>query len=196
MALKLPVKLGQVNNLSDARYAAGMGVEAIGFCINSGESAGLTSTVMNDITKWLAGVRIVGEVGGTLNADLEAYNFDILEVNNPALLSSETKSLLRIATTADNIDSLNGVFKDLMDQVEYYIVEVNSEELPDLGQQLKALSQKYSIYIATSFDPYNLHYVTEVVQPLGIELKGGVEEKPGLSSYDGIADILELLEAD
>ena len=66
MALKLRVKLGGVNNLSDARYAAGMGVEAIGFGIDKEQQGFLDPEAMHAISDWIAGIEIVGETDSNL----------------------------------------------------------------------------------------------------------------------------------
>ena len=196
MALKLRVKLGGVNNLSDARYAAGMGVEAIGFGIDKEQQGFLDPEAMHAISDWIAGIEIVGETDSNLPENLEEYKIDMLEVKDTNLLGNDKKYLLRLTADNDNIDQLPHLFKTNVDLVEYFMVDIEASDLAELGQDLKLLAEIYPIFIATSFDAYNLHYVLEVIQPQGIELKGGMEEKPGLSSYDGIADILELLEED
>ena len=194
MALKLRVKLGGVNNLSDARYAAGMGVEAIGFVINEESPGFLEPEAMNAITEWISGIEIVGESGARIPENYLDYKIDILEVTDPILLQHDTKQLLRMSANINSIADLPLLLKTNADLVEYFVVDITAADLPELGQELKSLAKLYPIFIATVLDAYNLHYVMEVIQPQGIELKGGIEERPGFTNYDGIADILELLE--
>jgi phosphoribosylanthranilate isomerase len=54
--LKTIVKVSEVNNLSDARYCAGMGVEYIGFSMDN-----VPFEKYKEMRGWLAGVQIVGE---------------------------------------------------------------------------------------------------------------------------------------
>ncbi len=63
MALKTLVYLRDINNLSDARYAAGMGVELTGFRLDPQDESSLTPEMFREITGWIAGVKTVGEFG-------------------------------------------------------------------------------------------------------------------------------------
>ena len=51
MGLKLSVKIGDVTNLSDARYAAGMGVDYIGFNVDTNSTNFVTATKFNEDRK-------------------------------------------------------------------------------------------------------------------------------------------------
>ena len=194
--LKLRVKLGEVSNLSDARYAAGMGVESIGFTINESKPGHIDAETVNTITEWVAGVKIVGETGESLPKGLEQYKLDFLEVSNSELLNNDHQYLFRTSVSKDNLDDLEPILSTNSDQVEYFVLDITPEQLADVGQELKRLARTYPIFISSEFSPQSLHYILEVIQPAGIELKGGIEEKPGFKDYSGIADILELLEED
>ena len=54
--LRTKVKISAVTNLSDARYCAGMGVEWIGFSMDT-----VPAEKYGEIRGWLAGVQVVGE---------------------------------------------------------------------------------------------------------------------------------------
>ena len=56
--LKTKVKVSSIENLSDARYCAGMGVEWLGFPL------AMPVEKLEEIRNWLAGVQIVGECIG------------------------------------------------------------------------------------------------------------------------------------
>ena len=66
--------------------------------------------------------------------------------------------------------------------------------MSSLLPQLTEICRNYKIYLSTEFDSQNLAYVLSDIKPTGIVLYGSIEEKPGFSSYDGIAEILEQLE--
>ncbi len=61
MSLRTFVKIGSVNNLSDARYCAGMAVDLIGFNIDPETEGSVTPSFFREITEWIAGVGFVGE---------------------------------------------------------------------------------------------------------------------------------------
>ena len=58
--LKTFVIVGEISNLSDARYCAGMGVDVLGFNINPVEETCVAPETLNEISGWVAGVAIHG----------------------------------------------------------------------------------------------------------------------------------------
>ena len=61
MGLKTLVKVGEVSNLSDARYCAGMGVELIGFNLDKSSANYVSIETFTAITGWIEGVEFVAE---------------------------------------------------------------------------------------------------------------------------------------
>ena len=62
MALSTIVLVNQISNLSDARYCAGMGVEMLGFSVEENTASYITPEAFKEISGWVAGVKLVGEV--------------------------------------------------------------------------------------------------------------------------------------
>ncbi len=60
MALITSVIVNGVNNLSDARYCAGMGVDMIGFNLDESQPGFMPAADLQDIAGWVAGVKLVG----------------------------------------------------------------------------------------------------------------------------------------
>ena len=71
MTLRTLVKISSVNNLSDARYAAGMGVELMGFNLDESSGNIVAPEQFRAITGWISGVKLVGEITDT---NLEAMD--------------------------------------------------------------------------------------------------------------------------
>ena len=61
MALKVPVKVSGVSNLSDARYCAGMGVHWLGFSIKPDSPNYCSPEQFQEIASWVEGVSHVAE---------------------------------------------------------------------------------------------------------------------------------------
>ena len=66
MALKTTVKVSKVNNLSDARYCAGMGVNQLGFNIEPDHENYTDPKSFKELADWVSGVEFVGEIEITL----------------------------------------------------------------------------------------------------------------------------------
>ena len=80
--LKTKVILSNVTNLSDARYASGMGVDYIGFNINPENDQYVTPEQVKMITEWLSGVSIIGNIENLEEYNLDEYNTRFLQSNN------------------------------------------------------------------------------------------------------------------
>ena len=61
MALTTIVKVGNITNLSDARYCAGMGVDMLGFCFEKKSEQYIDPESYKEIIGWISGPQLVGE---------------------------------------------------------------------------------------------------------------------------------------
>ena len=195
MALKLSVKIGDVTNLSDARYAAGMGVDYIGFNINHNSEHFVTPEVFSEIINWISGVGIIGEIGETFAKGNDAYGAILLETSNASVAQTLNKFVFRLDGTSIDIQEV----KDKIAQnpnASFYILELTPDTLVANEQDIVELCSKHPIYLSSEFNETLLDKVVNQLKPEGIEIKGGLEDQPGFKDYDGIADVLEWLEID
>ena len=86
MALRTFVKVGNVTNLTDARYCAGMGVDLLGFPAIENTANYMAPKTFQEIRGWITGPQIVAEVYGLtsasqLDAVLENYRPDLIELS-------------------------------------------------------------------------------------------------------------------
>ncbi len=187
--LKTRVILTDVTNLSDARYAVGMGVEYIGFNLDPQHPNYVTANEAKAISSWLAGARTVVEIGHNNKAPVADYNPDVVNTTEPGLLAQYEHSALRLR--ADEIKT------GTLPPTAFYIVELpvafwHDNRLDDL----QALCRQYPVFIDSDFSSIAVQAVLDKLQPAGIVLHGSHEDKPGLSRYEGIAEVLEVLEVD
>ncbi|MFT6971874.1 MAG: phosphoribosylanthranilate isomerase, partial [Roseivirga sp.] len=87
MALKTFVKVSGINNLSDARYCAGMGVNQVGFEIEEGSPNYVDQQSFKEIKGWLSGVEFVGEINGSVGSIanlVKDYGLDAIQIENMA----------------------------------------------------------------------------------------------------------------
>ena len=194
--LQTKVILSRVTNLSDARYASGMGVDYIGFSINPENSQYVTIEQAKTISDWLSGVSIIADIGDYVITDMAEYAAAYIQTSNASLINELDEPILAIDINDVNINDVINTMATSSANVSFFILNVESELMSALQPQLKELCRKYPIYISAEFDSQNLAFVLSDIKPTGIVLLGSIEEKPGFSSYDGIADILEQLEVE
>ncbi|TRX51394.1 phosphoribosylanthranilate isomerase [Fulvivirga sp. M361] len=197
MSLKTFVKINTVNNLSDARYCAGMGVNLIGFCLEDGQPDYTPLDKFKQISEWLSGVEFVGEFEyssiNDIQAKLEAYRLTRVQVNDSDVALELKKAGYEVILTVE-LDALNELH-DIND-VDYLMV--HSTDVPEEShvKTLKNLAKRTKLLFASGINEHNVLGWIEQLNAYGIALTAGDEIRPGYKDFDELADILELLEVE
>ena len=126
--LRSKVKVSAIENLSDARYCAGMGVEWLGFSMTD-----VPLDKFNEIRNWLSGVQIVGEAFNCSEDQIitlcESYQPDVLEISSSTHLEKikhlTLPKILRINLDSDNLPAL---FAAARPYVDYFLLVGDSED--------------------------------------------------------------------
>lgn len=195
MALKTLVKVGQISNLSDARYCAGMGVDMLGFSVTEGKNNFVSPELFKEIRGWFTGPSIVAEAYGIKSNDdlpaiIQNYLPDFIEVALPDLLKIHSpSSTFILSTTYEEINSREGEIAPYRNQIAYIILPANTDT-----QSLDDITRSYRVMLGADESSTAESLLKSNVK--GVALKGSEEEKPGLKNYDQLANILEGLEED
>jgi len=198
MALRTLVKMSSVNNLSDARYTAGMGVDLMGFTIDPGEQQYLDSDAFNAITSWISGVKIVGEIENgaiDLNQLTENYPIDYLQVPAETGGQLASGSTIPVIVKVENLtqDSLASVFNQYGKLPAWYLLEPESSMSDSLLQWCLQQAADHPLILGSNITMDNLDQLVES-DLKGLSFKGGQEIRPGYRDFDELADLLEALE--
>lgn len=202
MSLKTIVKVSQINNLSDARYCAGMGVEMLGFSVDESLNNFVSPQKLNEIRSWVTGVQIGIE---TLSTDIndivekiEIYNPDFIQIADPYLLTSlkakTDKAIVLSIEACQDADTIDIILQKCKSLVNYFLLESNTlnhfdGDWPDF---INLLTPQYPILLGFGITPQNAASFSTA----GIALHGGTELRPGFSDFGDLMDILEALEID
>lgn len=194
--LRLPVKVNGVNNLSDARYCAGMGVDMIGFSISENHPRYLPSDKINGITGWLSGVQIVaegyfGEKIPQLTAKAETIQAGTIEIDAvmyKSLAITPVPFIYRL-----NISEWENLQSTLpADALLHVILQKDDVSYTTL---IKEICESRRTFLNTSL--LDLPYIERLLlqtKPHGITLDGGNELSPGVRDFEHLAEVLEYLE--
>ncbi len=198
MALKTFVKISGVNNLSDARYCAGMEVNQLGFNIESRSPNYTDIQKFKEISDWLSGVEYVGEIDNASAVDIadliDGYPLDAVQVSSPKQVELAAQCGLPVILRIDIAMITADLLASLKDQVSYFLIE--SFYAGQLSPDLLELTSNYPIVVGFGFDADSVNHFVSTSTIKGIAIKGGDEIKPGLKDFDEMADILEVLEID
>ena len=200
MALKIAVKVGNISNLSDARYCAGMGVEMLGFKIDPHLEDALSPELFNAITGWVSGPLIVGEIESSVLPDKDLYEVSCLQVTDvdllPEINARGLDAILAIDISKRDAGELDVLMNKHSKDVKYYLLTVeDGSNLSDhYLDQISKWIGKYPIMLAFGINSDNLDAILNL-EINAISINGSKEIRPGYKSYDEMADILEALEA-
>jgi phosphoribosylanthranilate isomerase len=209
--LKTKVKASSITNLTDARYFAAWEVEWLGFNLEAGSEDYIEPKTMNAIKEWVDGVKIVGEFNlpdiETVKSAKEVLEIEQVQVgpftdyNTLKSISELLPVMQEIVVEKDtSLDSLRPIFDQNADLVEVFILNFDKNGISwafiqeNLLDELKELTQEHPVLLSLNFDEKNIDSILEELQPLGINVKGGEEEKVGYKSYDELDEIFEKIE--
>jgi phosphoribosylanthranilate isomerase len=202
MGLKKLIKLNSVNNLSDARYAAGMEVQWIGFQVQQGMDRLVDVTTYDAITSWVAGPIFIAEV---IHLNNEVFQF--IESNYQSI------STIQFQTVDPNFDfnkSFNFIQHIEIESADQLELEIKNKKNLSIHQIsvsfkqtdawksitefIKSCNEQYNILWNISIDVNDLPLIDSIgIQKMG--LSGGTETRPGWMNIDSLIDIIESLEA-
>lgn len=200
MALKAIVKISSITNLSDARYCAGMGVDMLGFDLNPQNTEYVNPLKFQEITGWVAGVTLVGEVHGLseeeIRAQLVQYPVDCLELSDPQLLkaleSTGVSFIFRAKSGAVNLTSLAALASEHYPALKYVFIELDGTFSPT---EIATIAWKAPLLLGYHIEAENALSLMKQTGLKGFVLKGGNEIKAGFKDYDELASLFEVLEA-
>ncbi|MDQ4142031.1 MAG: hypothetical protein M3142_16115 [Bacteroidota bacterium] len=205
MALISSVVVNSINNLSDARYCAGMGVDMIGFCLDESQPNYVLPQDIKDIAGWVAGVKLVGEFKKAtveqINALTETCQLDFVQLDKQYLIDEiqqiNCPVIQRARFTKDTIESeLIEEMHLYKDHVAYFLIYSDDyQTIDDTNIRfLQDLANNFKIIIGFGITKENVADVLQKIKPVGIGLRGGQEIKPGLKEFDSLQEIFEELE--
>ncbi len=205
MALSSFVYIGDVENLSDARYAAGMGVDLVGFRLNPNDVKALDAAKFKEISEWISGVNIVGEFGNATPNEvsklLPEFEVDYLLIEDASMIRDfeplNKPLILRISMNGDDALDLGATLNYCSGMVEYFLLESDQKELKTHEIELiQTYSKQFPILLGYGITADNASQIISGLDLKGVSLKGAAEIRPGYKDFDEMADILEALEVD
>lgn len=193
--LRIPTKINGVNNLSDARYCAAMGVDLIGFSITKDHERSIPLEKINGITGWLSGVQVVAEEYSLENWESitfksEAIHAKMVEIDVDVEVGNSVHNVMyRI-----ELGKWKELNRKLPQNALLHLLLPKKDGL-DFNLIQSICSQHTTYLNVTSLTSDQIEHLISTTQPYGITLDGGNEISPGISDFDHIAEVLEYLEA-
>ena len=191
----IKVKINKVNNLTDARYFAAMGVDYLGFCCNTGTEMYCAPSKIKDITSWVQGPTFVLEFDGWQS-----------EEEIKAVLATELGQAIHFGAFATYSDAFDiPVFKDFIlenaldadfSTVDFPVIRTDKHFTELTESEINILQEVLSIkqsFLDIQFDDASLAAMLDTLPVYGLILRGGEEEKVGLKSYEELDKIFDFI---
>ena len=204
--LALPVLVRGINNLSDARYCAGMGATGLIFTLDPALPDAVAPATVRELAGWVAGVDIIGEVGADADADLPRLVAECelsgvllrldpqrqswpLGLDVPVLVEVPPSLLTDHHHYAAALADLTAAFPQ-----GYALVTTSPRTYPPDLAYWHALARQAPLWLLAPADPTQAADVAQHVHPAGLVLAGGDELKPGLRDFTDLEAVFEALE--
>jgi phosphoribosylanthranilate isomerase len=207
------ISAGSIANLTDARYFAAREVHFLGFCLEESNENYVQAAVVKAIKEWIEGPKIVGEFGMQSTQEILSAIENIgLDAVQLSMFSEVDKKVLQEKTTViqEYIVEKTTRAGDFWQQIEqlatdsdYLHLDFSKNNIswndllrnPEISVELlQRTCQQYKVFLSLPFLPKQLKAIVNVLQPIGITLKGGEEEQVGVKSFDDLDDIFDEIE--
>jgi phosphoribosylanthranilate isomerase len=210
MHVNTNLKLGEVNNLSDARFAAGAGAKYVGFCLSPRHPQYAEPNKVKEILGWIEGIKPVAEWENepteVISDTCQRLGIEYVQLNHcDSDCSMALKDFILIQNFYLDVEDTSGLINRL-DHVQrytrYYMLSFRDAamqeqylKIPAHQQMIKELCRDFPVFLNFHFTPANLVPCIEAYSPFGINLKGGPEDKPGYKDFDQLNELVDLLQA-
>ena len=194
----VPLLIRSINNLSDARFCAGMGADKLTFILDPSLPGHLNTKAVKELAGWIAGVELIGEFD-----QLSSF-----EINAIAAECALDAVLLRTPRTPEQLSEIAPpVYIELSPEsaadVPYQAVTVVGliVELPEVISHetltaLRNLSQQQALWLGPGLHPTRARALTQQFKLAGLVFPSGDEVKPGLRDFDQLEAVFEALETE
>jgi phosphoribosylanthranilate isomerase len=205
MALIVPVMVRGINNLSDARYCAGMGADCLTFRLDPTWPDHLTLEAVQELSGWVSGVQLIGEFDTLsvpeINAIVRACGLHAVLLHRrrpaPELEELEVPAYKLTGWIPDMLpEDVELRFREQLPFYAGFVLATAPAQLPNAIEltRLTEQARTYSLWLGAGYAPTDIRRFVETVRPAGIVLEGGHEIKPGLRDFEEMEAVFEALE--
>ena len=196
MSHLVPLLIRGINNLSDARYCAGMGADKLTFVLDPGLPGHLNSKAMKELTGWIAGVELIGEFdqlsAPEINALAAECALDAILLRShrtPAELAEIAPPVYLELPTAGLASS-----QELPAGPVGFVLELPTDTAIDTPASVAALAAQVPLWLGPGLHPERARALATGLALAGLSFPSGDEVKPGLRDFDQLEAVFEALE--
>ncbi len=194
------IKASGITNLTDARYFAAKEADFLGFNLEENTPGYLDPMYMKAIREWVEGPQIVGEFSRASTAYIREaaafFGLDAVQVQAEryagALPELTGLSVILAIENKNNNSAMEQLLAAAAPHVAYFRIDF-TQFRPNDGAFWQQMAATYPILLHSDASAETLSAWLTAIQPAGISLSGGEEEKVGVKSFDAVEEIFEML---
>lgn len=209
----IPLLIRGINNLSDARYCAGMGADKLTFILDPNLPGHLDTKTVKELAGWIAGVELIGEFDQLSSFEINgiaaecALDAVLLRSPRSAEELAEIAPPVYMEITRDFSITSEGsppmgwvvgapVTQDFPNSVKGWVIELPTTLAPHTLPVLKAFSQERALWLGPGLHPEQARELAIQLPLAGLSFPSGDEVKPGLRDFDQLEAVFEALETE
>jgi len=213
--LKTNIFAGGITNLTDARYFAARGAQFLSFNLENGATLGISSEKTAAIKEWVEGPSFIGSFQITPLEDIrflvERLNLHMVQIGPfvplqelkdnpigvPLIREVIIEDINELSALSNELETLSGNFDFILINFEKNgIGWSNIKENSAVFTLLKSWNAETKLVLAIAHNPSETQEILDELNPYGLYLQGGEEEKVGFKSFDDLDEILDVVEED
>jgi phosphoribosylanthranilate isomerase len=206
MAYPTSILIRGINNLSDARYCAGMGADKLSFVLDPSLPGYLEPAVVKELAGWIAGVELIGEFGELSAPEINALATDcaldavllrglrsadeLAEIAPPVFIELGLEELHLETDLSSITPAISGLVVELP-EVDF---SADSDAAGTTLALLGELAEQAPLWLGPGLDPTRARQVLDLLTVSGLVFASGHEIKPGLRDFDQLEAVFEALD--
>lgn len=205
------IKICGLTTLEDARYAAGLGADFLGFVQHEASPRYVRPEDAAEIIQWIYGAQPVGvfvnRSPGEVNAACEAAGFAYAQMHGTESVEA-CRAIDRPIIKAFRVmhdasaEQLRWAMEPYRDVAELFLLDTAHTSLwGGSGESFnwrlaRDLSADFPLLLAGGLTPENVGEAVETMRPWGVDVSSGVEASPGVKDFDKMAAFFDALSDD
>ena len=192
----VPLLIRGINNLSDARYCAGMGADKLTFILDPALPGHLDTKTVKELAGWIAGVELIGEFNelsaSEINAIATDCALDAVLLRSPRKIDelAEIAPPVYLELAADTAFQ----FQSFPNSLQGLIVELPETISVETLEKLREMASQRPLWLGPGLLPERARNLTNQLPLAGLSFPSGDEVKPGLRDFDQLEAVFEALE--
>ena len=204
------VKLCGITRLEDARYAAAVGADFLGFVQYPESPRYVAPAVAKEIIEWVVGPEPVGvfvnESAEAINARCAEVGFRLAQLHGhepPEVCAAVEVPVIKAFQVQHDAsaEQLRALIDPYRDVVDFILLDTHHTSLwGGTGESFnwriaRELAGEFDLFLAGGISAENVAEAIQTMRPYAVDLSSSVEESPGVKDFDKLGAFFDAYHA-